>query len=112
MQGKPAQADVAPPQPPSGVLRCPGPLGLQLARELTRRSRRPLIKQNETPKMGLLRKTTGMLRPSICGSCRFVGDQSRDRTAFALMRSSGIAIFYLVREICDLSKSRSNAQAF
>jgi hypothetical protein len=72
MQGKPAQADVAPPQPPSGALRCPGPLDLQLARELTRRSRRPLIKQNETPKMGPLRQTTGMSLPSICGSCRFV----------------------------------------
>jgi hypothetical protein len=52
MQGKPARADVAPPQPPSGALRCPGPPGLQLAHELPRRSRRPPIKQKRDTKNG------------------------------------------------------------
>ena len=57
MQGKSAQADIAPPQPRLDALQCSGLLGLQLARELPRRSRRPPIKQNETPKMGPLRQT-------------------------------------------------------
>lgn len=39
MQGKPAQADIAPPQPPSGALRCPGLLGLQLAPHALLRNR-------------------------------------------------------------------------
>jgi hypothetical protein len=116
MQGEPAQADDAPPQPPSGALRCPGLLGLQLARELPRRSRRPPIKQKRDTKNGPSEtddRNVTSFDLWVMQICLVINLRTAQHSlsCTALLRNRDF-LHDLVREICDSSKSRSNAQAF